>query len=929
MLKKILFILTLMLVANSASANIVNNTGSTAADSISPSFFLLDSSGHNLVDLAAGDSLFIHVYLPNGAIAYEDSVLGNSSLITTTGSFNFETYSWKLSVANIDGAGRDGLYSYIVNIWDISLDLLTPFRGEFQLYQTRDYNTAIDSLLTVIVKILDSTSLKWVRPTVAGRTLDISAGGTAGLDWANIDASTSTQSLIGTTIGTVVTTTTVTNDVGIKDADMAAISDSVADEVLTGGDHNIAKSLGRRIRELSDAGTIHTGTSDNVPANTSNTISLQTGGGDPTVSSVDDFYNGSRLTIVGGTGVGQPPVLIVDYTGSDQSANIRPTWFTIPDATTEYSITPAIVHSETSTGSYEGGAVWISSSGSTTALVGVDGTIENPIDDGSLANARIVADAKGFRVYRLLPGSNITLDENYDTWEFTGSGYTVALGGQSVSGARFIRGQISGVGTGSNRVVFRECVINDITLNASAFLGCALNGLIKMSAAANYRFHQCFSGNPDGGTVISFGTSLSQSAVFQDFQGALVVDSMGEGVTDSLTFAGSGQLTFNASVVSGVVEVRGAVKVINNGTLTSLDDDMSYTLQSVGQIAADSIWLSLLEARDGVAGSFGDSAKIWGATADVSALALEASLTDTSDTKLMLLNNLFARLSQDTVIEITVAGNVIIASINEDGDTIARFKDSTSFQGEAGSLTVSAIVDGVWDELQSGHTTAGTFGKFLDTEVSSVSSPAGDGAFSIVWVLIDSSASPDTTLRAAPLYINNVAQSSQPLFQLTDNDGEASFNLDADDWVIFTTEPGYSNNIDTFTVTGAGTDTLFVFRTAGSLTQVAFDLREANGSFLSGAFVRVELVSVNDSLLSDGTDYIFTPVVSETEANSSGLAIVDMYPNSIFTNDSTFWEITIYNRRRGGRKQEYRMRVSVSDTVVYPQFLTRWNRDDD
>lgn len=35
------------------------------------------------------------------------------------------------------------------------------------------------------------------------------------------------------------------------------------------------------------------------------------------------------------------------------------------------------------------------------------------------------------------------------------------------------------------------------------------------------------------------------------------------------------------------------------------------------------------------------------------------------------------------------------------------------------SLTLGDIADAVWDEAQSGHTTGGTFGKYLDTEVSS------------------------------------------------------------------------------------------------------------------------------------------------------------------------------------------------------------------
>jgi hypothetical protein len=45
---------------------------------------------------------------------------------------------------------------------------------------------------------LSGTSTKAVEPTVAGRTLDISTGGEAGLDWANIGSPTTTVNLSGT-----------------------------------------------------------------------------------------------------------------------------------------------------------------------------------------------------------------------------------------------------------------------------------------------------------------------------------------------------------------------------------------------------------------------------------------------------------------------------------------------------------------------------------------------------------------------------------------------------------------------------------------------------------------------------------------------------------------------------------------------------------
>lgn len=50
-----------------------------------------------------------------------------------------------------------------------------------------------------------------VMPTTAARTLDVSATGEAGLDWANVGGATTAVSLTNTTVATVTTTTTATN----------------------------------------------------------------------------------------------------------------------------------------------------------------------------------------------------------------------------------------------------------------------------------------------------------------------------------------------------------------------------------------------------------------------------------------------------------------------------------------------------------------------------------------------------------------------------------------------------------------------------------------------------------------------------------------------------------------------------------------------
>lgn len=86
------------------------------------------------------------------------------------------------------------------------------------------------------------TTVRWfemaaLRPTTADRTLDVSAGGEAGVDWANVGSPTTTVGLSGTTIKTATDVETDTADIqgripaalvgGRIDANAGAISNSV------------------------------------------------------------------------------------------------------------------------------------------------------------------------------------------------------------------------------------------------------------------------------------------------------------------------------------------------------------------------------------------------------------------------------------------------------------------------------------------------------------------------------------------------------------------------------------------------------------------------------------------------------------------------------------------------------------------------------
>lgn len=65
---------------------------------------------------------------------------------------------------------------------------------------------------------------------------------------------------------------------------------------------------------------------------------------DAGASDANDYYNGGRITITGGTGAGQTR-LISDYTGASVTANIYPNWSTTPDNTSTFdvSLSPSTV----------------------------------------------------------------------------------------------------------------------------------------------------------------------------------------------------------------------------------------------------------------------------------------------------------------------------------------------------------------------------------------------------------------------------------------------------------------------------------------------------------------------------------------------------------------------------------------------------------
>ena len=127
---------------------------------------------------------------------------------------------------------------------------------------------------------LSGTSTKAVEPTVAGRTLDVSATGEAGLDWANIGSPTTVQNLSGTTVKTATDVETDTQDIQSRLPAALTVGGNIkADALALSGDTVAADNA-----ESFFDGTGYAGTNNVIPTVTAVT-GLTASNLDATISS--------------------------------------------------------------------------------------------------------------------------------------------------------------------------------------------------------------------------------------------------------------------------------------------------------------------------------------------------------------------------------------------------------------------------------------------------------------------------------------------------------------------------------------------------------------------------------------------------------------------------------------------------------------------
>lgn len=222
--------------------------------------------------------------------------------------------------------------------------------------------TANISVIGAPAVIYTRPATGWLAPTVAARTLDVSATGEAGVDWANVGSPTTSLALTGTTIAVTqkvdvdtIKTNPVVNGGTITFPTTATLASTTNITSATGID--VTKWLGGTIPAVNVTGVpkvdvvdwlgvapnaLRNGRVDAIPNLNSGTAQAGANGSitlAASASATDDIYKGLIITIDSSVGAPQSR-LITGYTGSTKMATVSPNWTTNPTSSSTYVLSP-------------------------------------------------------------------------------------------------------------------------------------------------------------------------------------------------------------------------------------------------------------------------------------------------------------------------------------------------------------------------------------------------------------------------------------------------------------------------------------------------------------------------------------------------------------------------------------------------------------
>jgi len=590
-MKKLLLVITMMLLASNVMGayGIVNNSGTTPADSISIPFFALDTVG-NVVAMASGDSVFFNVYYPSGGLAYRDSLAYNGTKITSQTVSDYTEYTWKEAIADIDGTPVNGVYSYHLMVNDqTGADLATAHTGTFQLITETDYHTSMAQL----TDIFDGTAT--VEANIASATSN-------SLDLADFNGPTAWWNEGKTAYSLTTQDWTVVGDLSALALE-ASLFDYTTDSVII--------DISSAMTKFADSLAAHTADSAWVEGTRTLTVADWTVVSDLSALALEASLFDGNLNLDNATG-----------TLSDaQIDDIVVTAGTVTDKTDYALVTDAInvttlaasgigelldslfetrSISDTGNGSYMGfviwqglqaqyqGGIWIDDAAANTNVVsGVDGTRDNPVS--TLAAATTIAGNIGVQRFYFVNNTSATIAQTYNGYEFVGVGTnnSINMGGQDVDDSRFQNVVLTGVQGGTELIHIERCYINGADSLEALVSQSWLTGNFSVKVATGSVFDQCASAVAGNSTPqLDFNEASGVITLsFRHYSGGLEV--LGMTSNHTISYETDGQLIVNADCVSANISARGNMTITDNGTTTSLTDDAVWNETKVALLALE------------------------------------------------------------------------------------------------------------------------------------------------------------------------------------------------------------------------------------------------------------------------------------------------------------------------------------------------------
>lgn len=237
-----------------------------------------------------------------------------------------------------------------------------------------------------------------------------------------------------------------------------------------------------------------------------------------------------------------------------------------------------IAEAVASTSANVGEEIWADSNQSNTNTVpGTDGRPELPVSSMAAVNTLLVS--ANLHQVSYAPGSSFTFAAGQTDETHMGRDWTLALGGQDITGSFFFGSIVSGTATATGRYEFEECDLMACTLdNDGLFERCSISGTQTVGQAGVFTYHNCY--NESGSEItIDFGGLGATTVHLFQFHGEINFTNMASG--DIVHITGAGTIT-TTTCTAGTIEHDGFFQYTDaGGNITEEQSDIKAAVDAV------------------------------------------------------------------------------------------------------------------------------------------------------------------------------------------------------------------------------------------------------------------------------------------------------------------------------------------------------------